>query len=138
MLRRHAMARSWCWPPSMSAALGFPCTSFVRGLLFYYGLEMQNINPNMILHIACFMTLSEAYLGMSPTRSYGRFCPARGRILVEPTNPLSVHSTSSFGVLVNPFTSRSLFHPPSTITKVSGSILGTLEGACLHSPAGSR
>jgi hypothetical protein len=43
---------------------GLPCTSFVRGLLFFYGLDIQNLHPNLDIHIACFITLCEAYLGM--------------------------------------------------------------------------
>lgn len=43
-----------------------PLYPFVRGLLFYCRLEIQNIHPNSILHIACFIVLCEAYLGMEP------------------------------------------------------------------------
>ena len=43
-----------------------PLHPFVWGLLFYYGLELQNLHPNIVLHIACFTTLCEAYLSMSP------------------------------------------------------------------------
>jgi hypothetical protein len=44
---------------------------FMQGLLFYYGLELQNLYPNTILHIACFIMLCEAYLGMPPEREIG-------------------------------------------------------------------
>lgn len=43
---------------------GLPLHLFMRGLLFYYGLELQNFHPNSVLHIVCFITLCEAYLGM--------------------------------------------------------------------------
>jgi hypothetical protein len=43
----------------------FPPHPFVRGILFYYGLELQNIHSNTILRIACFVTLCEAYLSMA-------------------------------------------------------------------------
>lgn len=43
-----------------------PLHPFVRGLLFFYGLEVQNLHPNSVLHIVCFITLCEAYLGMEP------------------------------------------------------------------------
>lgn len=39
---------------------------FMQGLLFYYGLELHNLYPNTVLHIACFITLCEAYLDMAP------------------------------------------------------------------------
>jgi hypothetical protein len=45
---------------------GLPLDPFVRGLLFYYGLELQNLHSNTILHIACFIMLCEAYLDMEP------------------------------------------------------------------------
>lgn len=50
----------------MTMTSGSPYTSLVRGLLFYYGLEFQNLYPKTILHIACFITLCEAYLGIEP------------------------------------------------------------------------
>jgi hypothetical protein len=43
-----------------------PMHSFVWGLLFYYNIELQYLHPNTILHVACFVTLCEAYLGMGP------------------------------------------------------------------------
>jgi hypothetical protein len=45
---------------------GLPIHLFMHGLLFYYEPELQNLNPNTILHIACFITLCEAYLHMEP------------------------------------------------------------------------
>jgi hypothetical protein len=48
-----------------------PLHPFVRGLLFYYGLELQNLHPNTVLHILCFIMLCEAYLGMEPIGSCG-------------------------------------------------------------------
>lgn len=44
----------------------FPPNPLVRGILFYYGLELQNLHSNTILHIACYVTLCEAYLSMAP------------------------------------------------------------------------
>ncbi|WVZ71387.1 hypothetical protein U9M48_019979 [Paspalum notatum var. saurae] len=38
----------------------------MRGLLFFYGLKIQHLNPNAILHMACFITLCEAFLGIVP------------------------------------------------------------------------
>jgi hypothetical protein len=43
---------------------GLPLHPFVRGLLHYYQLELQNLNPNVVLHIACFIMLCEAFMGI--------------------------------------------------------------------------
>ena len=34
--------------------LGFPMDPFVRGLMFYYGLEFHDLAPESILHISSF------------------------------------------------------------------------------------
>jgi hypothetical protein len=39
---------------------------FLRGLLHYYGIELQHLNPNGIQHISAFITLYEGYLGIEP------------------------------------------------------------------------
>lgn len=77
VLLRHTTARSWCSPPSTSMTSGFPASVHV-GVLFYYGLELQNMHPKTIIHISCFITLCEAYLGMGPTGSGGSICLAHG------------------------------------------------------------
>jgi hypothetical protein len=43
-----------------------PLHPFVRGLLHYYQLEVQNLRPNAILHIVCFITPCEAFMGIDP------------------------------------------------------------------------
>jgi hypothetical protein len=43
-----------------------PPHPFVRGLLFAYGIQLHDLNPNTILHIACFITLCECFLGIEP------------------------------------------------------------------------
>ena len=35
--------------------LGFPTDPFVRGLMFYYGLEFDDLAPESILHISSFI-----------------------------------------------------------------------------------
>lgn len=45
---------------------GLPLHPFVRGLLHYYQLEVKNLHPNVILHMACFITLCEAFMGINP------------------------------------------------------------------------
>jgi hypothetical protein len=46
--------------------LSFPAHEFLRGLLFVYGIELHQLTPNSILHIACFVTLCESFLGIEP------------------------------------------------------------------------
>ena len=39
---------------------------FLHGLLNEWGLELQHLNPTGVLHIAGFVTVCEAFLGMEP------------------------------------------------------------------------
>ena len=43
-----------------------PPHRFLRGLLHYYRLELQLLNPNGIHHISAFIALCEGYLGIKP------------------------------------------------------------------------
>jgi hypothetical protein len=43
-----------------------PSHRFLRSLLQYYGLELDNLTRSRVLHIAAFMTLCEAYMGVDP------------------------------------------------------------------------
>jgi hypothetical protein len=43
-----------------------PAHKFLRGLLFVYGVQLHQLMPNSILHIACFITLCESFLGIDP------------------------------------------------------------------------
>jgi hypothetical protein len=46
--------------------LSLPPHPFLRSLLFAYGIQLHDLNPNTILHIACFITLGECFLGIEP------------------------------------------------------------------------
>jgi hypothetical protein len=46
--------------------LSLTAHEFLRGLLFVYGVQLHQLTPNSILHIACFMTLCESFLGIEP------------------------------------------------------------------------
>jgi hypothetical protein len=46
--------------------LSLPPYPFLCGLLFAYGIQLHDLNPNTILHIACFITLCECFLGIEP------------------------------------------------------------------------
>jgi hypothetical protein len=46
--------------------LPLPPYPFLHDLLFAYGIQLHDLNPNTILHIACFITLCECFLGIEP------------------------------------------------------------------------
>jgi hypothetical protein len=50
----------------MLRGLSLPPHPFLRELLFAYGIQLHHLNPNTILHIACFITLYECFLGIEP------------------------------------------------------------------------
>ena len=43
-----------------------PAHKFLRGLLHYYKIELQHLNPNGIQHMAAFVALCEGFLGIIP------------------------------------------------------------------------
>jgi hypothetical protein len=45
---------------------GVPATWFLQALLLYYQLELHHLMSGSILHLAAFMMLCEAYLGVDP------------------------------------------------------------------------
>ena len=51
--------------------LGFPMDPFVRGLMFYYGLEFHDLALESILHISLFIVVCEAFLRTTPTSVCG-------------------------------------------------------------------
>ena len=46
--------------------LGFPIDPFVRGLMFYYGLDFHDLAPNSFLNILEFIVVCEAFLRIPP------------------------------------------------------------------------
>ena len=46
--------------------LGFPLHPFVRGLMFYYGLDFHDLAPNFVLNISAFIVVCEAFLCIQP------------------------------------------------------------------------
>ena len=46
--------------------LGYPAHWFLRGLLNEWSLEVQHLNLTRVLHVASFITIYEAFLGMEP------------------------------------------------------------------------
>jgi hypothetical protein len=45
---------------------GVPSHRFLRSLLWSYDLELHHLTPSGILHMAAFMTLCKAYIGIEP------------------------------------------------------------------------
>ena len=43
-----------------------PTRPFFHGLLHWFGIELIHLNPNWIIHIAIFIHLGEAFLGIHP------------------------------------------------------------------------
>jgi hypothetical protein len=52
--------------PHFLRRLGFPLLTFVRGLMFYYGLDFHDLAPNSFLHISAFIVMCEALLRIPP------------------------------------------------------------------------
>ena len=46
--------------------LGFPLHPFVRGLMFYYGLDFHDLAPNFAVNISSFIIVCEAFLRIPP------------------------------------------------------------------------
>ena len=50
-----------------------PTHKFLRGLLHFYKIELQHLNPNGIQHMSAFVALCEGYLGISPNFDLWRY-----------------------------------------------------------------
>ena len=78
--------------PNFLRGLGFPLHPFVRGLMFYYGLDFHDLAPNFILNISAFIVVCEAFLCICPISAYGsrlsmssrRWCVATRRSAEAP------------------------------------------------------
>src|SRR3954468_18988455 len=55
-----------CFQAFFHRGLALPLHHFVHGLLYSYRVQLHDLTPNGILHIACFITLCEAFLGIYP------------------------------------------------------------------------
>ena len=60
------LGESVVFVPHLRRGLGFPMDPFVRGLMFYYGLEFHDLAPESILHISSFIVVYEAFLRTTP------------------------------------------------------------------------
>ena len=52
--------------PHFVRGLGFPLHPFVRGLMFYYGVNFRYLAPNSFLNISAFIVVCEAFLRIPP------------------------------------------------------------------------
>ena len=57
--------------PHFLRGLGFPLHLFVRGLMFYYGLDFHDLAPNFVLNISVFIVVWRPSSASSPTSAYG-------------------------------------------------------------------
>ena len=51
--------------------LGLTLDPFVRGLMFYYGLDFHDLAPDSLLHISSFIVICEAFLCITLTSACG-------------------------------------------------------------------
>ncbi len=52
--------------PHFVRGLGFPLHPFVRGIMYYYGIDLHDLSPNSFLNISTFIVVCEAFLRISP------------------------------------------------------------------------
>ena len=52
--------------PHFVRGLGFPLHPFIRGFMFYYGLDFHDLAPNSFLNISAFIIVCEAFLRIQP------------------------------------------------------------------------
>jgi len=50
--------------PFIEHGLGLPTSPFLHGFLHYYGITLNHLNPNSILHLSIFVHLCETFLGI--------------------------------------------------------------------------
>jgi hypothetical protein len=53
--------------------LALPASNFLCSLLYFYGIQIHHLNPNSIAHVATFVHLCEAFLGIEPYFALFRF-----------------------------------------------------------------
>ena len=57
--------------PHFIRGLGFPLHPFVRGLMYYYGLDFHDLSPNFVLNISCSLSCARPSSASGPTSAYG-------------------------------------------------------------------
>ena len=57
--------------PHFVCGLGFSLHPFVRGVMYYYGIDFHDISPNSFLNISTFIVVCEAFSGFRLTSACG-------------------------------------------------------------------
>ena len=52
--------------PHFVRELWFPLHPFVRGIMYYYGIDLHDLSPNSFLNISAFIVVCEAFLRILP------------------------------------------------------------------------
>ena len=52
--------------PHFVHGLGIPLHAFVRGLMYYYGIDFHDLSPNSFLNISTFIIVCKTFLCISP------------------------------------------------------------------------
>ena len=90
LLRTQTLAEEWLLPgeedvlsPPDGYVVSFthfhergfmtPIHRFLQGLLHYYKIKLQHLNPNGIQHMAAFIALCKGFLGISPHFNLWRY-----------------------------------------------------------------
>ena len=58
--------------PFVRRGLALPACDFLLGLLYYFGIELHNFDPEAILNISIFVHFCEAFLGIPQDRKSTR------------------------------------------------------------------
>jgi hypothetical protein len=82
---------------------GAPLHQFIRSLLWYYDLELHHLTSSGVLHIAAFVTLCEAYLGIDPDLDLWKYffhvrCPQDPEAELTAPGGMVTHVKSGHGV----------------------------------------
>ena len=59
-------SREGCILHSFCPRAGFPLHPFIRGIMYYYGIDFHDLSPNSFLNISTFIVMCEAFLRISP------------------------------------------------------------------------
>lgn len=59
--------------PFVKRGFGLPSSDFFRGLLYFFGITLNHLNPHSILHLSIFVHLCEAFLGIPPSLTLFRY-----------------------------------------------------------------
>jgi hypothetical protein len=50
----------------VETGLALPSSEFFKGMLWYYGIEYPNLNPNDIFHVSFFVHFCKVFVGFKP------------------------------------------------------------------------